>query len=366
MSVPTALGARQRRSADSSRRSAFHGPGPDAGRAADKAAPGLIRRSARYWSRTARSSAAAGPSRAAGRMPRSKRCAAPAPRRRARRSTSHSSPARISANRRRAPTRSSPPASRAWSRRSRIQIPEVAGAGHARLRAAGIAVDVGIGAEAARRDHAGHILRMREGRPHVLLKLAVSADGKAGAAGRQPVAITGEAVRDRVHLLRARSDAIMIGIGTALADDPMLTCRLPGMAAYSPVRVVLDTALRLPLGFAPGRGRRGRRRSGWSAVSRRRQSRSRRCVRKASRSCACRRSAGGCDLAAVLGLLAAARHHPADGRRRPDARRALCRRRSGRSRRCCFIRPRSSAPMVSRRSTAPLGGADAASKAGQE
>jgi diaminohydroxyphosphoribosylaminopyrimidine deaminase/5-amino-6-(5-phosphoribosylamino)uracil reductase len=125
--------------------------------------------------------------------------------------------------------------------------PEVAGSGHARLRAAGIRVDVGIGAEAARRDHAGHILRMRDGRPHVLLKLAVSADGKAGAAGRRPVAITGDAVRDRVHLLRARSDAIMIGIGTALADDPMLTSRLPGMDMYSPVRIVLDATLRLPL-----------------------------------------------------------------------------------------------------------------------
>ena len=124
--------------------------------------------------------------------------------------------------------------------------PEVAGTGHARLRAAGIAVEVGIGAEAARRDHAGHILRFTAGRPHVLLKLAISADGKAGAAGRKPVAITGEAARDRVHLLRAQSDAIMIGIGTALADDPVLTCRLPGMAKDSPVRIVLDPMLRLP------------------------------------------------------------------------------------------------------------------------
>jgi len=124
--------------------------------------------------------------------------------------------------------------------------PEVAGAGHARLRAAGIAVDVGIGAAEARHDHAGHILRFTAGRPHVLLKLAIAADGKAGAAGRRPVAITGEAVRDRVHLLRAQSDAIMIGIGTALADDPLLTCRLPGMAKNSPVRVVADSMLRLP------------------------------------------------------------------------------------------------------------------------
>src|SRR5580704_2477635 len=124
--------------------------------------------------------------------------------------------------------------------------PEVAGQGHARLRAAGIAVEVGVGAEEARRDHAGHIRRMREGRPHVMLKLAISADGKAGAAGRRPIAITGEAVRERVHLLRAQSDAIMIGIGTALADDPLLTCRLPGMELRSPMRVVLDTTLRLP------------------------------------------------------------------------------------------------------------------------
>ncbi len=88
---------------------------------------------------------------------------------------------------------------------------------------------------------------MRDGRPHVMLKLAISADGKAGAAGRKPVAITGEAVRERVHLLRAHSDAIMVGIGTVLADDPMLTCRLPGMAKDSPVRIVADSMLRLPV-----------------------------------------------------------------------------------------------------------------------
>ncbi len=130
--------------------------------------------------------------------------------------------------------------------------PKVAGAGHARLRAAGIAVEVGVGADEARRDHAGHIRRTRDGRPHVMLKLAISADGKAGASGGRPLAITGAAARDRVHFLRAQSDAIMIGIGTALADDPMLTCRLPGMAGYSPVRIVLDSALRLPPGSRLG------------------------------------------------------------------------------------------------------------------
>jgi diaminohydroxyphosphoribosylaminopyrimidine deaminase/5-amino-6-(5-phosphoribosylamino)uracil reductase len=124
--------------------------------------------------------------------------------------------------------------------------PEVAGQGHARLRAAGIAVDVGLGAVEAARDHAGHFRRIRDKRPHVILKLAVSADDKIGAAGHKPVAITGEAARTRVHLLRAQCDAILVGINTVLADDPLLDCRLPGMEARSPVRVVLDRALRIP------------------------------------------------------------------------------------------------------------------------
>jgi diaminohydroxyphosphoribosylaminopyrimidine deaminase / 5-amino-6-(5-phosphoribosylamino)uracil reductase len=125
--------------------------------------------------------------------------------------------------------------------------PKVAGEGHRRLAAAGIDVDIGIGAAEARRDHAGHIRRVRDGRPNVMLKLAISADGKVGGAGRTPLAITGSEVRDRVHLLRTQSDAIMIGIGTALADDPLLTCRLPGMEKDSPVRVVLDAGLRLAI-----------------------------------------------------------------------------------------------------------------------
>ncbi len=124
--------------------------------------------------------------------------------------------------------------------------PEVAGQGFAKLRAAGIAVDVGLGAAEATHDHAGHIRRIRDKRPHVILKLAVSADDKIAAAGHKPVAITGEAAKTRVHLLRAQSDAILVGIGTVLADDPLLTCRLPGMEARSPVRVVLDRALRIP------------------------------------------------------------------------------------------------------------------------
>lgn len=128
--------------------------------------------------------------------------------------------------------------------------PEVAGQGFARLRESGIAVDVGVGAEEALRDHAGHIRRMREGRPHVMLKLAVSTDGKAGLAGRKRAFISAEDAQPRVFGLRAQSDAIMVGVGTLLADNPNLTCRLPGMFGRSPVRVILDARLRTPLSLS--------------------------------------------------------------------------------------------------------------------
>jgi diaminohydroxyphosphoribosylaminopyrimidine deaminase / 5-amino-6-(5-phosphoribosylamino)uracil reductase len=124
--------------------------------------------------------------------------------------------------------------------------PEVAGQGHARMRAAHIAVEIGVGADEARHAHAGHFQRMRDGRPYVSLKLAVSADEKVGLDGRRPVLITGRLAQERVHRMRAMNDAVLTGIGTVMADDPQLTCRLPGMAARSPVRVVLDTHLRLP------------------------------------------------------------------------------------------------------------------------
>src|SRR5947209_10234761 len=123
--------------------------------------------------------------------------------------------------------------------------PEVAGQGHARLRSAGITVDVGLGAGEAARDHAGHFRRVRDERPHVILKLAVSQDDKIAAAGHKPIAISGEAAKARVHLLRAQCDAVLVGIGTVRADDPLLNCRLPGMEGRSPVRVVLDRSLRI-------------------------------------------------------------------------------------------------------------------------
>lgn len=121
----------------------------------------------------------------------------------------------------------------------------VAGRGHAFLREAGIEVVTGILAGEAGKAHSGHVKRVLRGLPHVLLKLAVSADGKIAREGRRPVRLTGEAALSESHLLRAEADAILVGIGTARADDPLLTCRLPGMEDRSPVRVVVDPHLDL-------------------------------------------------------------------------------------------------------------------------
>jgi len=119
--------------------------------------------------------------------------------------------------------------------------PEVNGRGHARLRAAGIAVEVGEGAEQAAEINAGFLLHVREGRPLFHLKLATSLDGRIATASGESKWITGEAARADGHRLRATHDAILVGANTVAADDPDLTCRLPGLAAFSPVRVVLDS-----------------------------------------------------------------------------------------------------------------------------
>jgi diaminohydroxyphosphoribosylaminopyrimidine deaminase/5-amino-6-(5-phosphoribosylamino)uracil reductase len=124
--------------------------------------------------------------------------------------------------------------------------PLVAGQGHARLRAGGIAVSVGAGAAQARRDHCGHILRVTMGRPSVMLKLAETADGFAAGGAHDPrLRITGEIANLRVQVMRSIHEAIMVGVGTALADDPALTVRLIGVDR-KPLRVVLDTHLSLP------------------------------------------------------------------------------------------------------------------------
>ncbi len=87
----------------------------------------------------------------------------------------------------------------------------------------------GFCAEAARRANLGHILRVTAGRPMVTLKLAETADGfAAGAPGKPRLKITGAVANSRVHMLRAMHDAVMVGVGTALADDPQLTVRLAG------------------------------------------------------------------------------------------------------------------------------------------
>ncbi len=126
--------------------------------------------------------------------------------------------------------------------------PRVAGGGLQRLRAAGIAVETGLCAEDAADINAGFLTRLRLGRPLVTLKLATSLDGRIATASGESRWITGEPARERAHLLRAIHDAILVGTDTVVADDPQLTCRLPGLARRSPVRVVLDRQLRVPPG----------------------------------------------------------------------------------------------------------------------
>ena len=124
----------------------------------------------------------------------------------------------------------------------------VSGRGYAILRAAGIEVVEGVLADEAADLMAGYLIRSVRKRPEVTLKLAVSADGMIGRKGEGQVAITGPLARAQVHAMRAEADAILVGIGTALADDPDLTCRLAGLEQRSPIRIVLDCDARLPLG----------------------------------------------------------------------------------------------------------------------
>lgn len=123
--------------------------------------------------------------------------------------------------------------------------PFAAGEGASKLREAGIEVVEGVLAAEAARVNRGHILRVRENRPFIRIKLARTDDGFAGTADGRPVAITGEEARAFVHRLRADCEAIVTGIDTALADDPMLDVRLPGMADWSPLRVIVDTEGRI-------------------------------------------------------------------------------------------------------------------------
>jgi len=125
--------------------------------------------------------------------------------------------------------------------------PRVTGQGLARLRAAGVAVETDLLAEPAAALNAGYLLHRREGRPAVTLKLATTLDGRIATRTGASQWITGPQARRRAHLLRARHDAVMVGSGTALLDNPRLTVRLEGLEHPQPLRVVVDGRLRLPL-----------------------------------------------------------------------------------------------------------------------
>ena len=125
--------------------------------------------------------------------------------------------------------------------------PRVDGAGIGKLRAAGIAVEEGLLRHEADEVAAGFRTRVRLGRPLVTLKLASTLDGRIATRGGESRWITGEPARRAAHALRGRNDAVMVGVGTVLADDPELTCRLPGYRANQVVRVVADSRLRTTL-----------------------------------------------------------------------------------------------------------------------
>ncbi len=123
----------------------------------------------------------------------------------------------------------------------------VSGRGYSILREAGIVVETGLLREQGKRALAGYLTRQVKKRPHVILKLAISSDGMIGRQGEGQVAITGPQARHAVHELRARCDCILVGIRTAIADDPELTVRIAGLEDRSPVRIVLDRKFELPL-----------------------------------------------------------------------------------------------------------------------
>ncbi len=118
----------------------------------------------------------------------------------------------------------------------------VAGKGHADLRAAGITVEIGCGADQAKQDNAGFLKRVTQTRPMVSLKLATSFDGRIATSSGESQWITGPAARRLVHLERACHDAVMVGAGTAQADDPSLNARDLGVS-HQPLRVICDTNL---------------------------------------------------------------------------------------------------------------------------
>lgn len=125
--------------------------------------------------------------------------------------------------------------------------PRVDGGGVRKLEAAGIEVHRGLCEDEAEALNAGFLSRLRKQRPFVTLKAATTIDGRIATRSRDSQWITGPAARQVGHLLRATHDAILVGANTAMLDDPTLTCRVPGLLDRSPVRIVIDGRMRLPL-----------------------------------------------------------------------------------------------------------------------
>lgn len=122
----------------------------------------------------------------------------------------------------------------------------VSGRGFDKLRAAGVAVEIGLMTAEAETLLSGYLNRKRNGRPHVTLKLAMTADGKIATRTGHSQWITGDRARREGHALRARHDAIITGSGTVIADDPALTSRLPGLETRSPLPVIMTGEHPLP------------------------------------------------------------------------------------------------------------------------
>jgi diaminohydroxyphosphoribosylaminopyrimidine deaminase/5-amino-6-(5-phosphoribosylamino)uracil reductase len=125
--------------------------------------------------------------------------------------------------------------------------PRVAGQGLTRLRKSGIEVTIGVCAEEALDLNAGYLMLQKTSRPLVTFKTATTLDGRIATRLGESRWITGEEAREHAHFMRATQDAVMVGVGTLVADDPQLTCRLGGLEGRSPVRVIVDSRMRSPL-----------------------------------------------------------------------------------------------------------------------
>lgn len=177
-----------------------------------------------------------------------------------------------------------------------------AGSGREMLERSGVAVDAGCLEREARRANAGYFLRLREGRPAVTLKLAMTFDGRVAEASGASKWITGESARKAVHAMRARHDAVMVGRGTAESDDPLLTPRGMGKAR-APVRIVLDSGI--SISPASNLGRTAREAPVWIVHADSADSRAARHWKDAgAETISCEGGEGGIDLADALSKLA--------------------------------------------------------------